>query len=111
MSDEVQNVGQGIGAAVMQGAEQMGKLMLDIAGHAAQKATAGIGALLAMVPGLGEIGEAVASVGKGTTPMVDGHIASAPAPSVTPVKAPSITPAISAEPEMPKTIVLPAVAF
>lgn len=77
------SVGEGIGKAVMDGLEWLGEKTVEMAGKSVAMAGAAVGGLLAMVPGLGEMGAAVAALAsKGGEPD-RGSIA----PSVTPVKA------------------------
>lgn len=76
--------GEGIGGSVMRGLQYMGELTIEIAQDLGSK----IGGLIAAIPGLGAVGEAMQSNSKGTTPMIDGERTEIPV-----LKAPKIEPA------------------
>ncbi|MDX2112724.1 MAG: hypothetical protein SFW63_03190 [Alphaproteobacteria bacterium] len=54
---------QGIGKQVMDGLQWLGEKSIELASKGVQVAASGLGALIAMIPGMSALGEAVASAG------------------------------------------------
>ncbi len=56
---------QGIGKQVMDGLQWLGEKSIELASKGVQVAASGLGALIAMIPGMSGLGEAVAVAGAG----------------------------------------------
>jgi hypothetical protein len=100
---------EGIGKVLMDAAQVAGDAMANAAGKGLAMGLSGIGALIGMIPGLGGLGEGLASAaGRGGDPMDGNHRLETTSPIIA-----SQTPAhdISGQSQPAATMTLPAAAF